>query len=53
MNTPIESKIGNCLLVTGSHTTLPDILKTIERLAESGPVNVVDGGFDDEPMEQD
>lgn len=45
MNTPLELKSGKWLLVVGSHTTVPTVLRMIGRLAESGPVNVVDGGF--------
>ena len=45
MNTPLELKSGKWLLVVGPHTTVPTVLRMIGRLAESGPVNVVDGGF--------
>ncbi len=45
MNTHLELKTGNWLLVVGSRTTLPTILRSIGRLAETGPVRVVDNGF--------
>ena len=50
MNTNLELKTGNWLLVVGSHTTLPTILRMIGRLAESGPVRVVDNGFSFNPF---
>ena len=50
MNTNLELKTGNWLLVVGSRTTLPTILRMIGRLAESGPVRVVDNGFSFNPF---
>jgi hypothetical protein len=50
MNTNLELKTGNWLLVVGSHTSLPTILRMIGRLAETGPVRVVDNGFSFNPF---
>ncbi|HEX7555558.1 MAG TPA: hypothetical protein VF338_02955, partial [Leptolinea sp.] len=45
MNTNLELKTGNWLLLVGSHSTRITVLKIISRLADVGPVRVVDGGF--------
>jgi hypothetical protein len=48
MNTSMEMKIdlktGNWLLVVGSRAISPTLLALVARLAETGPVRVVDGG---------
>jgi len=44
MNTNIEPEIGNWLLVVGPRAIVPTLLKMIGRLAEAGPVRVVDCG---------
>jgi len=44
MNTDIEPRIGNWLLVGGPHAIVPTLLKMTGRLAEAGPVRVVDCG---------
>ncbi len=45
MNTSIELTNGNWLLLNGSRRIVPTLLRVIGRLAETGPVRVVDGGF--------
>jgi hypothetical protein len=49
MNTNLELKTGNWLLVVGTRTTIPTLLRMVGRLAETGPVRVVDGGFSFNP----
>jgi hypothetical protein len=44
MKTDIEPKIGNWLLVMGPRAIVPTLLMMTARLAEAGPVRVVDGG---------
>jgi hypothetical protein len=44
MKTDIELKTGNWLLVVGSRSIVPTLLKMTARLAETGPVRVVDCG---------
>ena len=44
MNTDIELKTGNWLLVMGPRKIVPTLLTMTARLAEAGPVRVVDGG---------
>ena len=44
MNTEIELKIGKWLLAVGPRAILPTLLKMTGRLAEAGPVRVVDCG---------
>ncbi len=44
MNTDIEPRTGNWLLVVGPRKIVPTLLKMIARLAEAGPVRVVDCG---------
>ena len=44
MNTNNELRTGNWLLVVGSRAICPTLLALTARLAEAGPVRVVDGG---------
>jgi hypothetical protein len=44
MNTPIEPKAGKFILVAGPRSLLPTLLTLIARLAEKGPIQVLDGG---------
>ena len=44
MNTSIELTNGKWLLLNGSRMIVPTLLRVIGRLAETGPVWVVDGG---------
>jgi len=44
MKTDIEPRIGNWLLVKGSRNVIPTLLKMTARLADGGPVRVVDCG---------
>jgi hypothetical protein len=45
MNTSIELTNGKWLLLNGSRRIVPTLLRVIGRLAETGPVRVVEGGF--------
>jgi hypothetical protein len=45
MNNSIELTNGKWLLLNGSRMIVPTLLRVIGRLAETGPVRVVDGGF--------
>jgi len=45
MNTSIELTYGKWLLLNGSRMIVPTLLRVIGKLAETGPVRVVDGGF--------
>jgi len=45
MNTSFELTNGKWLLLNGSRMIVPILIRTIGRLAETGPVRVVDGGF--------
>ena len=45
MKTDFEIKTGNWLLVAGSRAIVPTLDRMIGRLAESGPVRVVDCGY--------
>ena len=44
MNTDIEPRIGNWLLVVGARAIIPTLLRMTGRLAEAGKVRVVDCG---------
>ncbi len=44
MNTSIELTNGKWLLLNGPRRIVPTLLRVIGRLAETGPVRVVDGG---------
>jgi hypothetical protein len=45
MNTNLELKTGYWLLLVGSHSTRITVLKIISRLADVGPVRIIDGGL--------